>query len=260
MTTPTEHAAWREQVTTTVVERRPPDVPLAAHLAACAECRDIWRQASGASARLIAASRALPLDAEPPAALRARVLADQRRAAAGETASGPLPAERPRAVPDPDRSGGSGGMDAGGPRSSARRWRVRIAWGSGGALVGAAAVLAITLLASPARVADRIALTGSSLAPAAAGSAVLEPMADGSIRVDLAISGLPRSDAGHFYELWLVGERGRVSAGTFRSDGGPLVRSFMTAADPAAYPRIGITLETDDGNPAASDQRVAGSG
>lgn len=251
MTTPTEHAAWREQVTTTVVERRPPDVPLAAHLAECAECRDIWRQANGASARLIAASRALPLDAEPPLALRERVLADQRRASAGEGASGPSPAERPRPVD---------GLGAAGPRSIVRRWRTKIAWGSGGALLGAAAALAITLLAGPVPVADRIALAGSSLAPAATGSAVLEPMPDGSIRIDLAISGLPRSDAGHFYELWLVGDRGRVSAGTFRSDGGPLARSFMTAADPVAYPRIGITLETDDGNPAASDQRVAGSG
>ena len=51
-----------------------------------------------------------------------------------------------------------------------------------------------------------------------------------------------------------------MSAGTFRSDGSPIARAFTTAADLEAYPRIGITLEPDDGDPAASDQRVAGSG
>lgn len=63
----------------------------------------------------------------------------------------------------------------------------------------------------------------------------------------------------HAYELWFVGDGGRVSAGTFRSDGTPLAQAFTTAADFATYPRVGITLEPDDGDPAASDQRVAGS-
>ncbi|MDP2350862.1 MAG: anti-sigma factor, partial [Chloroflexota bacterium] len=122
------------------------------------------------------------------------------------------------------------------------------------------AVLVLVVMGGARVVPDRIAVSGSALAPAASGSVLLERLPAGSVRVELAMSGLPRSDAGHYYELWLVGEGGRVSAGTFRSDGSPIAQTFTTAADLATYPRIGITLEPDDGDPAASDQRVAGSG
>ncbi len=243
MTGSAEHGVWREQVAGAIIERRPPDPVLAAHLAGCAECTDAWRQLSGASARLIAAARTLPLEADPPPQLRDRVLAARRRAEAGTA---------PHAIPAPPP-----GIPARGP--SASGWFGRIAWGGGGALVGAAAVLALVVIGSPRVAPERIALAGSALAPAASGLVVLERLPSGSVRVELAMSGLPRSDAGHFYELWLVGDGGRVSAGTFRSDGSPIAQTFTTAADLATYPRIGITLELDDGDPAASDQRVAGS-
>ena len=247
MTGSTEHGLWREQVAGAIIERRPPEPALAAHLAACAECSDAWRQLSGASARLIAAARALPLEADPPTQLRDRVLAARRGAQAGteSTMMPPLAATATSAATERGVPG--------------RTWFGRIAWGGAGALVGAAAVFALVVVGSPRVVPERIALSGSVLAPSASGSVLLEPLPEGSVRVDLAMSGLPRSDAGHFYELWLVGDGGRVSAGTFRSDGSPIARMFMTAADLASYPRIGITLEPDDGDPAASDQRVAGS-
>ncbi len=247
MTESTEHGAWREQVAGAIIERRPPDPALATHLAGCAECTDAWRQLSGASARLIAAARTLPLEADPPTQLRDRVLAARRQAAMSSEAQVVPAAEAPL----PARS--AGGL-------SGRGWLGRVAWGGGGALVGAAAVLALFMIGSPRVSPERIALTGSALAPAASGSVLLEPLPEGSVRVELAMSGLPRSDAGHFYELWLVGDGGRVSAGTFRSDGSPIVQTFTTAADLGVYPRIGITLEPDDGDPAASEQRVAGSG
>lgn len=243
MTGPTEHAPWRERVASAIIERRPPDPELAGHLARCAECTDTWRQLSGASARLITAARSLPLEAEPPARLRHRVLAG--RDETGTAAASP-PIRTPLADPT--------------ARPGRRPLFGRLVWGTGGVLVGAVAVLALIMVSSPAQPSGRIALSGSSLAPEATGSVALERLPEGSVRVELAISGLPRAEAGEFYELWLVGDGGRVSAGTFRSDGSPLVRVFMTAADPAKYPRIGITLEPDDGNPAASDQRVAGSG
>jgi len=254
MTGSTEHGVWREQVAGTIIERRPPDPTLAAHLAECAECTDTWRQLSGASARLIAAARTLPLEADPPSQLRDRVLAARRRAETSilphvvqpPALHAPVVHAPPPVVPARGRSG--------------RGWFGRIAWGGGGALVGAAAVFVLVVIGSPRVVPDQIPLSGSILAPAASGSVVLERLPDGSVQVELAMSGLPRSDAGHFYELWFVGDVGRVSAGTFRSDGSPIARAFTTAADLEAYPRIGITLEPDDGNPAASDQRVAGSG
>ncbi|MEK6720140.1 MAG: anti-sigma factor [Chloroflexota bacterium] len=243
MTGSTEHGLWREQVAGAIMERRPPDPALATHLARCAECTDAWRQLSGASARLIAAARILPLEADPPTQLRERVLAARRMA--GKAPEPPAVEEAP-------------------PGSRARRrtgsgWFGRIAWGGAGALVGAAAVFALVVVGSPRVVPERIALSGSVLAPGASGSVILEPLPEGGVRVDLAMSGLPRSDADHFYELWLVGDGGRVSAGTFRSDGSPIARGFTTAADLAMYPGIGITLEPDDGDPAASEQRVAGS-
>ncbi len=244
MTGSTEHGVWRERVAGAVIERRPPDPALATHLAGCAECTDAWRRLSGASARLIAAARTLPLEADPPTQLRDRVLAARRRA---QTSTQPHAIAAPRP-----------GVTARG--LSGRGWFGRIAWGGAGALVGAAAILALVVIGSPRVALERIALSGSALAPASSGSVLLERLPDGSVRVELAMSGLPRSDAGHFYELWLVGDRGRVSAGTFRSDGSPIAQTFTTAADLATYPRIGITLEPDDGDPAASDQRVAGSG
>ncbi len=250
MTSSTEHGAWREQVAGAIIERRPPVPALASHLAECAECTDAWRQLSGASARLIAAARTLPLEAEPPPQLRDRVLA-ARRGAQAATDSHAIPSPPPEAPPP-------SAATARGP--AGRGWFGRIAWGGAGALVGAAAVLALVVIGSPRAVPERIPLSGSTLAPAASGSVVLERLPGGSVRVELAMSGLPRSDAGHFYELWLVGDGGRVSAGTFRSDGTPLAQTFTTAADLATYPRIGITIEPDDGDPAASDQRVAGSG
>jgi hypothetical protein len=255
MTGSTEHGAWREQVAGAVIERRPPDPALAAHLAGCAECTDTWRQLSGASARLIAAARTLPLDAEPPAALRGRVLAARRQAEISSDAH--LEPEAAAAAPPPRVTASPSAVPARG--LAGRGWFGRVAWGSAGALVGAAAVLALVMIGSPRVAPERIALSGSALAPAASGSVLLERLPDGSVRVELAMSGLPRSDAEHFYEFWLVGNGGRVSAGTFRSDGSPIAQTFTTAADLTTYPRIGITLEPDDGDPAASDQRVAGS-
>ena len=58
----------------------------------------------------------------------------------------------------------------------------------------------------------------------------------------------PRPDG--LYELWFVGPRGRVSAGTFHPDeqGRGVVR-LLAAADPKQYPRLSVTLEPADGNP-----------
>ncbi|MEO7664229.1 MAG: anti-sigma factor [Candidatus Limnocylindrales bacterium] len=234
-----EHADWRARVAAAVVDRRPPESDLANHLAGCASCADEWRRLSGASARLISAARSLPLDAQPSALLREQAIAalgDRRDVAVGFG----RPVRHRRSIAALDQ------------------WRSRLAWGGVGALVGAAAMVVAIAGTQPGRSAG-LTLTGTALAPAASGSAAIANLADGTVSVTLAVSGLPASGPSDFYELWFVGDQGRISAGTFRADGSPLRLMFLTAADLVRYPRIGITREPDDGNPAASDARVAGS-
>ncbi|MEO5918211.1 MAG: anti-sigma factor [Candidatus Limnocylindrales bacterium] len=239
MTGASEHADWGARVAAVVVERRPPDPELASHLADCAICTDEWRRLSGASARMIAAARVLPLDAVPPSHLRERVAAAVRGSSPAAAAAGP----RIRALP------WAGWFTA---------RRGRLAWGATGAVLGAALAV-VVLVGVPATRPPSLALTGSALAPTANGTAQLARRPDGTVNVTLSMTGLPATSPADFYELWLVGDYGRVSAGTFRSDGSPIRLTFVSAADTSRYPRIGITLEPDDGNPAASDQRVASS-
>lgn len=61
---------------------------------------------------------------------------------------------------------------------------------------------------------------------------------------------LPTTPDGYRYELWLSGEKGTVSAGSF-SVQGPEDRTFVftVSVSPWEYPEIEITLEPDDGDP-----------
>jgi hypothetical protein len=61
---------------------------------------------------------------------------------------------------------------------------------------------------------------------------------------------LPATPDGYRYELWLSGEKGTVSAGSF-SVKGPEDRVFVftVSVNPWDYPDIEISLEPDDGNP-----------
>jgi anti-sigma-K factor RskA len=68
---------------------------------------------------------------------------------------------------------------------------------------------------------------------------------------------LPILPAGDYYELWWVGPRdsarspNRISAGTFHPDEDGVSRvTFAAAVDPAKYPRLAVTAEPGDGDPA----------
>lgn len=74
--------------------------------------------------------------------------------------------------------------------------------------------------------------------------------------VELHVDGLAVPPPGRFYECWYVGvddapdRPARLSAGTFTLPAsGPATVRMTTAADPARYPRIEVTLEPDDGDP-----------
>lgn len=74
--------------------------------------------------------------------------------------------------------------------------------------------------------------------------------------VELEVEGLPPAPAGTYYECWFVGagdtlaKPNRVSAGTFAvPDAGAHTVEMMSASDAARFPKMGVTVEPDDGNP-----------
>jgi anti-sigma-K factor RskA len=123
------------------------------------------------------------------------------------------------------------------------------------------------------------ALVRETTGPAPAGAQVVEltAPAGGTARavatvraakaggvIEMEVDGLAPPPAGSFYECWLVAAEGdsverpnRVSVGTFTVDaqGHATVRWDFTA-DVAKFPRMGITVEPDDGNPVHTTERV----
>src|SRR5262245_10422418 len=96
------------------------------------------------------------------------------------------------------------------------------------------------------------ALAGTELAPAAKGSADLTDTATG-FRIELDLTGLPRTKSGFYYQGWLKGPRGLVTIGTFHT-GGKV--TLWSGVDPARYPTLSVTLEPEDGDPASSGKKV----
>lgn len=106
--------------------------------------------------------------------------------------------------------------------------------------------------------ADETLLTVFELVPSGGDSgrarAEVRPTETG-LAITLKVEDLPQAPAGSYYELWLVGKDdtpgtpNRVSAGTFRA-GSSETLSMRSAADLEHYPRMEVTLEPDNGNPA----------
>jgi anti-sigma-K factor RskA len=90
---------------------------------------------------------------------------------------------------------------------------------------------------------------------------------DGGVAIDMQVSGLAPNPPGSVYECWFVGpgdtleQPNRVSAGTFTvgADGRASLR-MHSAADLETFPRMGVTLERDRGNPAQTGEKVLVSG
>lgn len=130
--------------------------------------------------------------------------------------------------------------------------------------LGIAVVLAALLVAVSAAAAGLfsepdqtvVALTGTELEAAARGEAAIRATESGWwIRLEL--DGLPPAPDDTYYEGWMWNDQGHgVSIGTFhlRSAAEPVI--LWSGVDPERYPSIWITLEDEDGNPAASDQVV----
>lgn len=141
-----------------------------------------------------------------------------------------------------------------------RRWsaaRVTVPSALAGAAVAIAVVAVTGVLRSPVEQPPRVALRPAPGAPAGAhASAELRETGTGT-DVDLDVT-LPGLRAGEVYELWFVGLRGRVSAGTFTvARGQPTHVRLSTAARSGSYRRVGITREPDGLDPARNGPTVA---
>lgn len=128
-------------------------------------------------------------------------------------------------------------------------------------LLTAGAVAAISILVvGIASVSDQpiaetvVAMSGTELAPAAAGIASLRPTPSGwYIRLD--VSGLPAAPEGSYYEGWVWSDDDDgVSIGTFhlRSGDDPVV--LWSGVSVADYPAIWVTLQDEGAGAEASDQ------
>ncbi len=203
------------------------------HLARCAVCREEL-----ASLEKVTGSLSLGLPrVEPPADLEQRIMDRVYRSA------GPQPAQAP-------------------VRAAARFF-------ARPALAAAAAVLIVALAAGNVmqwvRGASRPVagspgfttwvLVGQSTAQGAFGTVVLDSQDESGV---MAMRGLPRLDAAHQYQLWLVRDGARRSGGVFSVDeegyGALLLKVPVDFKD---FTSIGISLEPAGGSPAPTGARVA---
>lgn len=101
-----------------------------------------------------------------------------------------------------------------------------------------------------------VAIHGTDLQPEASGEVAIRE-ADAGWWIRLQVEDLPAASEGTYYEGWVWNDQGEgVSIGTFHLRGGDEPVILWSGVDPDEYPAIWVTLENEDGDPAASDQVV----
>ena len=91
-----------------------------------------------------------------------------------------------------------------------------------------------------------VELAGTDAASGATASAYLRDE-DAGVSIDLDVDGLPPAPDGMFYEAWLVGGTGKISAGTFHVREGPGKVALWLGVDPAGYDALSVTLQPVEG-------------
>jgi hypothetical protein len=170
-------------------------------------------------------------------ALLAAIQAERDGAAAPATAAPPAPGEPPIAAPVPAAAG----------PSRPRRWRL-VAAAAALALVAGAAGLAVgrgqrdggSSVDGP-----QFAIAGTPAAPDASAVATVDPKPAG-VAIILEVTGLEAARPGTYYEAWMTGDGGAISAGTFHMRGGDGWIYLWSGVDPAEYPTLNVTLERED--------------
>jgi anti-sigma-K factor RskA len=100
--------------------------------------------------------------------------------------------------------------------------------------------LALTRDTTPAG--TEVALAGTEDMPGATATAELRSEPAG-VSVRLAVGGVPPAPDGSFYEVWLVGEAGKVSAGTFHRRGDEDTITLWLGVEPDGYDAITVTRQ-----------------
>jgi Anti-sigma-K factor rskA len=190
---------------------------------------------------------------------------DRRDAAEARVAASPELAERlaeqERAVAYARQAAADVEAPSGLRRRVEAQGRVPHAWAPGRvALAGAAAVavvaVAIGVVVSRSGTSAQqfhAALAPTDLAPGANGNATLTKTSSGW-RIELDAAGLPRLDAGRFYEAWLKNAAGTlVPVGTFNE--GQNV-TLWAGVSPKQFTTLTVTRERADGDQASSGEKV----
>jgi len=144
-----------------------------------------------------------------------------------------------------------------------RRGAGRSRWSSGGRLLlVAAAVLAVlavgigTVLSRTGADSTIVALNSTELAPDASGSAAISDTPSG-FSIELDIEGLLPAEDGTYYQAWLKNADGDlVTIGTFHARDGSDDIVLWSGVDPADYPTLTVTLQTEGEGAASSGQVV----
>ncbi len=177
---------------------------------------------------------------EPPAELRAALLAQVEAEAAQPRRLGPTtPSHRDGAAAAP------------GPARSARARR-RTWYASAVAVAAAGALVAV--LAWPRPATTTFAMSGTTLAPAASATAVLEPRSAG-VAITLQIKGLVAAPPGTYYAAWMRGDTGTVPVGTFHWHKGGIPIELWSGVTADRYPDLFVTLQ-QEGQPATPSADV----
>ncbi|MDY7084206.1 MAG: anti-sigma factor [Actinomycetota bacterium] len=212
-------------------------------------------QEDAAEAMFLAVGEQLRAEATwsgPPPGLRDSILA------AARTRTAPVEAEAPEAdeAVEPERVAPA---PARRPWWHPERWFPqvpRMAWAVPTAIV-AAAVFTVGVLAVDRSLrpglppGEEFVAVGTTLAPqsTASGSIVAEP---GGFSITLQPEKLPAAAPGSYYAAWLTGPAGKVPIGSFhwRLTGAPI--ELWSGVDPAAYPRLTVTLQAEGEPPSPS--------
>lgn len=212
----------------------------------------LLRRTAEVAAASAAATTTEPL---PPASLRTGVLEAIRAEAAG------------RAIA-PEAAATSAGPAIAAAGQS--RWRSRRPFAAVVAAVAFAVAALFTLTpggGGSVAFATELIPAPNSPSPGATGTAQLVRTKGGGWVMRLKVKGLAPNPTGSVYQCWYVGtadgtaadgteKQDRISVGTFRTKDGSIVVEWPTAADPKRYPKVGITLEPNDGNPLRSGPKV----